>query len=141
VDVPDLAERALIQERPRLLHERIEPRHEVRAMDDPRRVRELDQLSRLGRRQGERFLADNVLASRKRLLHLRVVQVVRRRQVHDVDAVVLEQLTQAPVHVAEPCFGSSIRARADDAEHVDAEPPQRIDMNGRDEAGADERRG
>jgi len=41
-----------------------------------------------------------VLAGRERLLHLPAVKVVRPGEMHDVDAVVLEQLFEVPVYVA-----------------------------------------
>jgi hypothetical protein len=83
-----------------MLRERIEARHEVRAVDDARRFGELDELPRLGCSQRQRLLADDVLAGRQRLLNLPVVEVVRRGLVHDVDVLVLEQLSEVPVHVA-----------------------------------------
>jgi hypothetical protein len=97
---------------------------------------EREQLPRLGRGQRERLLADDVLAGRERRLHLRVVQVIGRRQVHDIDALVCEQCVVALVDGREPLRPGSVRARADDAGNLDPEPAQCIDVDGADEAGA-----
>ena len=87
----------------------------------------------------QRLLADDVLAGGERLLHLRVVQVVRRRQVDDVDRVVREQRLVAVVDRREPPSRAARSGRrADDAGDGHAEPPQRVDVDDADEAGADD---
>ena len=48
----------------------------------------------------QRLLADDVLPGREHRLHLRVVEVVRRRQVNDVDTLVLEHRLEALVRLA-----------------------------------------
>ena len=90
VDVPDLAQLACADARARLLHDRVEADVEVRAVDEARLLGALEKLRRLLGGQRERLLADDVLAGFERRQHLRVVEVVRRREVHDVDLLVGE---------------------------------------------------
>jgi hypothetical protein len=52
---------------------------------------------------------------------------------------VREQLLEARVDGAEPGVGRPLRGRACDAEHRDVQPTQRLDVNRRDESGADDR--
>ncbi len=111
VHVPDVAELAAARARTGLLDQRVEADVEVRAVDEPAALGELEQLAPTRRRSGR-------AASRRRracpaasaCLHLRVVEVVRRRQVDDVDAVVGEQRLVALVRPAR--CASRPRARA-----------------------------
>ena len=136
VGVPDVAEPPGADARSGLPDHRVEADVEVRAVHEPARLREPEQLARLGRRHGERLLADDVLAGGERLLDLRVMQAVRRRQVDDVDRLVPEQRFVAVVDRRDRLRGRSLRRRADDAGDRDAEPPQSVDVDDADEAGA-----
>ena len=97
MDVPDLADPAVRDERASFLALRVEADVEVRAVDESAALGELEQLGRLHRVQRERLLADDVLARLEDRLHLRVVQVVGRRQVHDLDALVRQHRLEALV--------------------------------------------
>ena len=74
-----------------------------------------------------------------------MVEVVRRRDVHDLDARVGEQLVEA---ARRPSAIPSARARAaprsgvrsEDAADLHAEAAEGLDMDGADEAGADDGR-
>src|SRR5207302_10448039 len=77
VDVPDLADAAVREERPGLLALRVEADVEVRAVDEAAALGELEQLGGLPRVERKGLFADDVLAGRERRAHLRVVQVVR----------------------------------------------------------------
>jgi hypothetical protein len=81
-----------------------------------------------------------VLARRERLLHLLVVEVVRRRQVDDVDSLVGEERLVALVRGSQPLGSGPLLRRADHARHLDAEPTQRVDVDDADEAGPDDPR-
>ena len=70
MDVPDLADLALAHALAGLLDDRVEADVEVRAVDEPGALRQLDELRRLDRGHRERLLADDVLAGRERLLRL-----------------------------------------------------------------------
>ena len=122
------------------MDEREEAQVEVRAVDEAARLGELEQLAGLLRRHRERLLADDVLARGEHLLRLRMVQVVRRRQVDDVDRVVGEQRLERVVHGRDRLRGRALGRGADDAGDVDAEQPQRVHVDDADEAGADDAR-
>ena len=74
----------------------------------------------------------------RHLPRLRVVQVVRRRQVDDVDRVVVEQLLERGVHRRELLRRRALGRRADDAGDLDAEEPERVDVHDADESRADD---
>jgi hypothetical protein len=63
--------------------------------------------------------------------------------VDDVDALVgehrLEGLVRLGQVVGARLGGGALRAGADDAGHLDPEPPQRLDVDEADETGADDR--
>jgi hypothetical protein len=120
------------------VHERKEAKVEVRAVDEAARRRESEQLGRLLGRHRERLLADDVLARRERLLRLRVVQVVRRRQMDDVDGRVREQLLNRLVDGRDPLRSRSLRRRADDARDVDPQEAERVHVDDADEPRADD---
>ena len=72
-----------------------------------------------------------------------VVELVRRRQVNDVDAIVVEQRLEAVVRLGAgpPALGARpLRRGADDAGDLHAEPAQCVDVHDADEAGAHHRR-
>ena len=139
VHVPDVADLAGADALARLLHERVEADVEVRAVHETGRRREFDELRRLGGGHRERLLADDVLPGRECLLHLRMVKVVRRRQVDDVDAVVLEHRLEAVVRGREPLRRGALGGRADDSVHLDSEPAERVDVDDPDESGTHDR--
>ena len=99
VDVPDLADAAVREERPGLLALRVEADVEVRAVDEAAALGELEELGRLRRGHRQRLLTDDVLARRQAGLQLRVVQHVGRGHVHHIDRRIGERLLQALVHV------------------------------------------
>src|SRR5262245_43413042 len=110
-------------------------------MDEPALVCKAHELAGLPRRQRERLLADDVLPGLERRLRLRVVQVVRRRDVDDVDAVVLEQRLVALVRLRQArLLARALGRRPDDARHVDTEAPQGLDVDDADEARSDDGR-
>ena len=140
MDVPHLADLAGQHAGPGLVDEREEAQVEVRAVDEAARLGELEQLGRLLRRHRERLLADDVLPRREHLLGLRMVEVVRRRQVDDVDRVVGEQRLERVVDGRDRLCGRALGRGADDARDVDAEEAQRVHVHDADETGADDAR-
>ncbi len=136
---PDLPELAGTHPLARLLHERVEADVEVRAVHEPAPLGQLDELGGLRGGHRERLLADDVLARLERLLHLRVVEVVRRRQVDDVDPVVGEDRVVALVCPGEPLRRRALGRGARDARDLDPDPSQRVDVDGTDEARPDDR--
>ena len=92
----------------------------------------------------ERLLADDVLARLQCRPRLCVVELVRRRQMNDVDAIVGEHLLEAVVRLGKrdrPALGARpLRRGADDAEDLYAESAQCVDVHDADEAGAHHRR-
>jgi hypothetical protein len=142
VNVPDVAEASLGDQRPRLLALGVEAGVEVRGVDEPAAPGELEQLRRLRRVQRERLLADDVLPRLERRPHLRIVQVVRRRHVDDVDALVCEHRLEGLVRVRQRDAAAQrprpLRRGADDAEDLDAEPAERVDVDDADEARPDD---
>ena len=90
MDVPDGADLARAHAGTHFLKERIEAEVEVRAVNEPGSFAELRELGRFVGSERERLLAHNVLPRSEHQLHLRVVELVRRRDVHDVDPLVAE---------------------------------------------------
>ena len=137
-DEPHRPEVAGADDRPRMQVLGIEPLVEVDRVDEPAGVREIEQLARLRARHGERLLAHDVLAGGERGPDLLVMQVVGRREVDDVDALVGEHRLKARVGVGQVLGarlrGRALRGRAHDPGDFDAEPPQRLDMHDADEA-------
>ena len=111
VDVPDVAQRADAHERPRLVDHRVEAKVEVRAVDEPAPLGELEQLGRLRRGRRERLLANDVLAGRQGIAYLAVMEMVRGRHVDDVDPLVGEQRLVALVRRGEPLRLRSLGGR------------------------------
>src|SRR5215211_3708557 len=84
------------------------------------------------------FSQDDVLPGGERLLDLAVVEVVRRRQMDNVHALVGEELVVAVDHRRELLGVCALGRRADDAGDFDSEPPQGLDVDGADEPRADD---
>ena len=125
-------------------HWRVEADVEVGAVDEAASLRELDELRGLLRVDREGLLADDVLARLQCRPRLRVVELVRRRQMNDVDAIVGEHLLEAVVRLGKrdrPALGARpLRRGADDAEDLYAESAQCVDVHDADEAGSHHRR-
>jgi hypothetical protein len=126
-----------------VLMERVEPDVEVHGIDEAARPGLVDQPRGLGRGHRERLLADDVLACGEDRRRLRDMEVVRRGDVDDVDRVVREDLVQAGIAVANVqgvgSGGGAFRRAAEDAAHVDPDAAELLDVDGPDEAGADDR--
>jgi len=67
-----------------------------------------------------------------------MVEVVGRRQMDDVDRVVVEQLLERVVHRREPLRGRALGRRADYAGDLDAEQAKRVNVHHTDEPRADD---
>jgi hypothetical protein len=89
-----VAQFAALHQAARLLDKRVHADVEVDCVDQSLLCRQLDQFRRLGRVHRKRLLADNVLASQKGGLGMRVVQIIGRSQVHYVDVGVGQHLIQ-----------------------------------------------
>ena len=91
---------------------------------------------------GQWLLAHDVATGVEDEAHLGVMEVIRRGDVHDLDAVVAEQLLEAAVASRETeltrARGGPLRARCEDAVHVHAEATKGLDVHGPDEAAADD---
>ena len=139
MDVPDVAELAARDERAGLLALRVEADVEVRAVDEPASLGELEQLRRLLRVIASGFSQTTCLPASSACLRLRVVEMVRRRQMDDVDAIVGEHRLEAVVRLGQrhgPLLAAPAPARADDTGDLDAEAAQCVDVDDADEAGA-----
>jgi hypothetical protein len=80
-----------------------------------------------------------VLAGCERRLHLCVVEVVRRRDVDDVDASVGEHVVEARIRLGQArLLPRALRRRAHDAGDLDADTAQRLDVHDADEARSDD---
>ena len=99
-----------------------------------------EQLGRLLGRHRERLLAHDVLPGGEHLLGLRVMEVVRRRQVHDVDRLVREQRVERVVDRRDPLRGGALRRRAHHTGDLDAEEAERVDVDDADEPRSDDTR-
>ena len=97
---------------------------------------------RLLGRHRERLLADDVPAGGEDRQRLRDVEVVGRRDVDDVDAGVGEEVVERRIARATPsAVGAAAPRSGRAAEHaadLDADPAQRLDVDGADEAGPDD---
>ena len=70
-------------------------------MDEPALLGEAEQLAGLLRGERQRLLAHDVLAGGEHAFDLRVVEVVRRRQMDDVDALVGQHGLETVVRLRE----------------------------------------
>jgi hypothetical protein len=113
-------------------------------VDEAAALGKLEELRRLRGIHRERLLADDVLTCLERRLDLRVVQMVRRRQVDDVDAPLREHRLEALERLGErnraALRANALGARPDDADDVDPEPAKGVDVNDADEPRPDDRR-
>ena len=126
---------------PRLLHERVAAVVERHRVDDAGLRRLIEQLLRFGGGHRQRLVGHDVLALGDRRRVDRVVQVVRRGVVHDLDVWVVEQRLVAAVRLrhAERVrlrFRGGIAAAGDRHDIDEAQPSHRVDVMGADEAGA-----
>ena len=136
-----LADVAARDREPRLLDQRVAAVVERDRVDDAGLVRGIEELLRLRRRHRQRLVGDDVLALGDRRGVDRVVQVVGRGVVHDLDVRIVEQRLVAPVGLR---GAQRLRLRlrrglaaARDRDDVDeAEPPDRIHVMGADKPGA-----
>ena len=127
---------------PRLLNERVASVVERHRVDDARLRGLIEELLRLGRGHRQRLVRHDVLALRDRRGVDRVVQVVRRRVVDDLDVRIVQQRLVAPVGLRNAeRFGLGRRrslVAARDADDVDEpQPPDRVDVMRADEARPD----
>ena len=125
-----------------LLDERIPAVVERDRMDDAGAFRFVEKRSCLGAGHRQRLVGHDVLAPGDRGTGHRVVQVVRRRDVHDVDTGVVEQRLEATVASRNTerlrLVASRGVARGGKRHDVDeAQPPYGVDVVRADEAGAD----
>src|SRR4029450_3671661 len=84
------------------------------------------------------LLADDVLARLERLLDLRIVEMVRRREMNDLQTLVAEQLLVALHDRPQKLRPRPLGRRSDHPHDLHAEPPQRFDVDGADEPRADD---
>ncbi len=126
-----------------LLDERVPAVVEGHCMNDARLGRLVEQRARLGRGHRERLVGDDVFAAGERRGIHRIVQVVRRGVVDDLDGWVIQQRLVTAVR---PLDAERVRlllrggvAAAGDRHDVDVpEPADRVDMMRPDESGADD---
>ena len=141
-DEPDVSKLSRSDELVDVLVERVEADVEVDGVHLPAARRTLDQVGGLLGGHGQWLLAHHVPIRVEDASHLRVVEVVRRGDVDDLDAIVVEQLIEAAVAPVDAelarALGGSLRAGGDDAVHAHAEPTQGLDMHGPDEPAADD---
>ena len=124
-------------------HDGVEAQVEVGGVDEPaplapRRSRSADSAGVMA----SGFSHTTCLPAREGGLRVLVMKVIRRGDVDDVDARVVEHRLEALVGRRQADLLGARRgalvARTDDAVHLDAQPPQRLDVDGADEAGADD---
>ena len=112
------------------------------ALTRPEAAASADQLGRLGGGHGQRLLADDMAAGGEDLSRLRHVQVVGRRDMHDLDRLVVEERLQRGVGPGDTEGGRPLRAAfrsaAEDPADVDADATEGFHVDGADEAGADD---
>ena len=141
-DRADLAEHVGVQHLPDHVELRREQRPQRLGAEEPTRGREVGELLRLGRVQGDRLLDEDVLARLQREARVRAVPVVRRGDVDDVDLGVGDQVLVRPVGVPDPeppgeGLRGAERPAADGDDLLGGQPLQRGDEPFRDPARAD----
>src|SRR5207247_10401046 len=120
-----LTEPALADQLARSLLGFSQERARGRAQPHARLSSQADEAPRSVVRQGERLLAEDVLARAKRRAGDRFVCVVRRQHDNDVDAVFVENLVErlvAPTAVALDEAAGAIRDRVSGAGELDRRP-------------------
>ena len=140
-DEPRLADRAGADQRSGVLVLRVVAQVEADGMDDAGVLGQGEQLRRLPRPDAERLLTHDVPAGSDHLAHVRAVQVVGAGHVDDLDRRIGQQRVDA-VEDRRQWTGrrlrpGSLRRRADDAHHVEAEPAQRLGVGDAHEPRAD----
>ena len=136
-----LADVAARDREPRLLDQRVAAVVEGDRVNDAGLVRGVEQLLRLRRGHRQRLVGDDVLAFGDGRGIDRIVQVVGRGVVHDLDVRIVEQRLVAPVGLrgAERLRLGPGRclAASRDRDNVDeTQPPDRIHVMGTDKSGA-----
>ena len=137
-----VAHAAVAHEVADMLVERVEADVEVHRVHATRSRGQVDQLARLVRGHGQRLLAHHVATCRKDLRDLWMVEVVRRGDVDDLHPIVVEEVGQRgirPGHAdAFGAGGASLGGRAEQPMHLHAHASQCLDVDGADEAAADD---
>ena len=127
-----------------MLVHRVEADVEVHGVDEPAPLRDGDELRRLGRRHRQGLLADDVAPGFEDLAGLGYVEVVRRGDVDDVDGLVGQEGLQRGIGASHAerlgPLASTVGAAAEDAPDAHADPAQRLDVDGADEARPDDGR-
>ena len=98
---------------------------------------------RLGRVHRQRLLGDDVLLRGQDFLVDREVQMIRRAVVHDLNLRIGQQLLVVAVRLGDRQLlglglGEVVAALGDGRDLDEAEPPNRLDVCGADETGADD---
>ena len=141
-DEPDVSKLSRRDELVGVLVERVEADVEVDGVHLPAARCTLDEVGGLLGGHGQWLLAYHVAIRVEDESHLRVVEVVRRGDVNDLDAIVVEQLLEAAVAPIDAeltrALGGSLRAGGDDAVHPHAEATEGLDVDGTDEPAADD---
>ena len=109
-DQADVADATLADERRDVLVERVEADVEVDRVDEAARVGQRDELRGLRRGHRQRLLADDVAARGQDLPDLRVVELVGRGDVDDLDRVVREHFVQAGVGLRQAELRRALRS-------------------------------
>src|SRR3984893_4832709 len=142
-DESHLAKPAFANQLMKVLAQWIEPNVEVHRMDEAAGLRELEQPGGFGRGHGQRLFAHDMLARRQRGLCMRVMDVVGRRDVYDIDALIgqhrLHRFICGWQSGRSRSLGGPNAAGADDAVDLDSEPAKSVNVNGADESRADHR--
>ena len=140
---PDVAELAGGDDLVGVLVERVVADVEVGGVDEAGRGGQLDQLARLGRGHRQRLLADDVPAGREDGLRLGEVEIVGGGDVDDVDRLVAEEVVEGGVCARDAeagrTSGAALGRAAEHAADLDADAAERLDVDGPDEARADDR--
>ncbi len=112
--------------------QRIEPDVEAYGVDDACLTRPVNEVGPVCGRERQRFLADHVLASGQTRVNLVGVDIVRARDVNDVDVWGGGEGLHVFVdrwQVGSLCLRSgSLRRGPDYPDNVDADAPKRLDM-------------
>jgi hypothetical protein len=127
----------------RLLHERIAAVIEGDGADQPAALQLVDEILRRRRRRRQRLVRDHVLAFRQRFGRDRVMEVVRRRDMHHMHVGIRNERLVSSVALARAQLLGLLSSRffraSGHRDDVDiAETPHRIDVVRANEARADD---
>ena len=126
-----------------MLIERVEADVEVGRVDEAGLRRKRHELGRLGSGHCQWLLAHDVAACPEDRAGLADVEVVGRGDVDHVDAVVGKEVVQAHVGAGDAqgvgADRTTLRGTSEDAADLHTDAPQRLDVDGPDEARADDR--